>query len=117
MDKIIANLFAARDISHALHLKTKSFAVHVALNDFYDALIELIDGLAEMYQGKYGVMQDTTPDSNGFPTNDAEAFIKNFTEWAETAKTEIPQDSFIQNEWDAVIATAFKARYKIENLK
>lgn len=119
MDQIIAHLFAARDISHALHLKSKSFAIHMALNEFYDTLIDLIDSIAEMYQGKYGIMQNTLPDAEDlkFSSNSEQEFIKDFTEWAEGAKQEIPQDSFILNEWDAVCAAAYKARYKIENLK
>lgn len=121
MDKIIAQLFVARDISHSLHLKTKSFAIHLALNELYDSLVDLIDSIAEMYQGKYGVMQNTIPDTKflgqEFGTYSEEEFIKAFTEWTETAKEEIPQDSFILNEWDAVSAAAYKARYKIDNLK
>lgn len=119
MDKIIARLFAARDISHSLHLKTKSFAIHMALNELYDSLIVLVDSIAEMYQGKYGIMQNTLPDSEDFMFSSAseQEFIKDFTEWADAAKKEIPQDSFIQNEWDVVCSVAYKARYKIENLK
>lgn len=121
MDKIIAQLFAARDISHSLHLKTKSFAIHLALNELYESLVDLIDSLAELYQGKYGVLQNTLPDINflglEFGTYSEAEFIKAFTEWTETTKKEVPQDSFIQNEWDAVTAAAYKARYKIENLK
>ena len=44
----------ARDLAHLAHWKTKSFADHKALNEFYDSLIDLIDGFVEQYQGYYG---------------------------------------------------------------
>jgi RNA binding exosome subunit len=43
----------ARDLSHLAHWKTKSFAQHKALNEFYDGLLEAIDGFVEQYQGYY----------------------------------------------------------------
>ena len=51
---IIARLFADRTYTHMVHLKTSSFAAHKALNDFYDDVIGLVDGLAETAQGKFG---------------------------------------------------------------
>jgi Family of unknown function (DUF5856) len=50
-------LFDARSVAHALHLRTDSHAEHSALNDFYDALPDLVDSLAESYQGLCGVIQ------------------------------------------------------------
>ena len=43
-----------RDLAHLAHWKTKSYAEHKALNEFYDSVLELIDGFVEQYQGYYG---------------------------------------------------------------
>jgi hypothetical protein len=52
----IGNLFLARDVAHSVHLNTRSYAKHVALNGFYTEIIELADSFAEAYQGKYGLI-------------------------------------------------------------
>ncbi len=40
-------------IAHQYHLETSSYAAHMALGSFYDAIPDLVDGLAESYQGCY----------------------------------------------------------------
>lgn len=42
----------ARTNAHVLHLKSRSYARHVALGDFYDVLVDLLDGYVEAYQGR-----------------------------------------------------------------
>lgn len=55
--KLILSLFHARTAAHVLHLQTRSYAEHKALNDFYDGIIALVDELAEVYQGEYGLIE------------------------------------------------------------
>ena len=57
-NKIVAVLFLARDLAHREHLTTTSYAQHIALGDFYPAVIDLADRLAEACQGRHGLMQD-----------------------------------------------------------
>ncbi len=52
----VGMLFLARDVAHSAHLNTRSYAKHVALNEFYDGIIDLADKFAEAYQGKYGLI-------------------------------------------------------------
>jgi hypothetical protein len=52
----VGMLFLARDVAHSVHLNTRSFAKHMALNTFYDEIVGLADNFAEAYQGKYGLM-------------------------------------------------------------
>ena len=52
----VGMLFLARDVTHSAHLNTRSYAKHVALNEFYDGIIDLADKFAEAYQGKYGLI-------------------------------------------------------------
>lgn len=51
---IIARVFADRTYAHNAHLKTSSYAAHKALDEFYSDVIDLVDSLAEMAQGKFG---------------------------------------------------------------
>jgi hypothetical protein len=43
-------------VTHSVHLNTRSYSKHVALNAFYDGIIDLADTLAETYQGYEGIM-------------------------------------------------------------
>ncbi len=54
--RLIALLFFARDVTHREHLKTTSYAQHVALNEFYEAIVGNADSIAEAYQGRNGIM-------------------------------------------------------------
>lgn len=47
----ISQTFAVRTAAHLAHLTSTSYAQHMALGDFYDALIPLIDKFAEVYTG------------------------------------------------------------------
>lgn len=47
----IVQCFAVRTQAHLFHLSSRSYAQHVALGDFYDALTGLTDKYAEVYMG------------------------------------------------------------------
>ena len=116
MEQLISQLFAARDIAHRLHLKTRSFAQHVALGDLYEQLLDLADTLAEVYQGKYGVMNIPMPQS-GFNEMDSVSFVCDLSTWAESARSAInPADTNLLNEWDNVLSSIYRAKYKLQNL-
>lgn len=56
----VGTLFLARDVAHSVHLNTRSFAKHSALNEFYDNIVELADKFAEAYQGRHGLIGPIT---------------------------------------------------------
>jgi hypothetical protein len=53
-------LFLGRDVAHSVHLNTRSFAKHMALQTFYEKIVGLADSFAETYQGKYGLIGGIT---------------------------------------------------------
>lgn len=57
MEDLISVLLHSATQVHVFHLQTKSFAEHKALNEYYDAIPDLADTLAEAYQGKYGILK------------------------------------------------------------
>lgn len=117
MENIISQLFAARDTAHLLHLKTKSFAKHLALSDLYDSLLASADSIAEIYQGKYGIMNIPNP-SFTQQENDPVLFVQHLAGWSESVKGNFNQaDTHLLNEWDTLIAAIYRAKYKLENLQ
>ncbi len=52
--ELVARCFAARTAAHYAHLTTTSYAQHMALGDFYDAVATSADEFFECWQGVYG---------------------------------------------------------------
>lgn len=117
--KFAAILFLSRDIAHREHLRTKSYAQHVALGDFYDAIIELTDSLTEMYQGRNGII-DSIPQLNDDDTQKTPAqLLKKYLDLLEkTRYTAVEKtDSALQNKIDEIVGQFLSTLYKLENLK
>ena len=54
--ELVDRVFDDRDEAHREHWNTRSYAAHVALGDFYDAVIDKIDAFVEAYQGQFGLI-------------------------------------------------------------
>ena len=54
---LVEKVFAARNEAHIAHWATKSFSEHMALGEFYDEVIDLIDKFVEVYQGQFGLIE------------------------------------------------------------
>jgi DNA-binding ferritin-like protein len=52
----VGYLFLARDVTHSVHLNTRSYAKHKALQKFYESIIDHADAFAEAYQGRHGLL-------------------------------------------------------------
>ena len=56
VNKLVGIMMMSRTMAHKAHLKTGSYAKHVALKEFYEEIVEELDEIAEAYQGKYGLL-------------------------------------------------------------
>jgi len=89
--ELAARVFAARDIAHRRHWETKSHAEHIALNSFYDDVIEAVDAVVENYQGMFGPIGPF--DVKTTPVKDISAFLQEDCDWIESHRDEISQGS------------------------
>lgn len=115
----VSTLMSSRTQAHIFHLQTPSFAAHKALNEYYDNVVELIDSFVESYQGKYGIIKGyTNVDLQEYQS--CEAIIMYFTAlsvFIDRARTQLPQDSYIQNQVDEMSALIHSTLYKFKFLK
>jgi len=113
----VGMLFLARDVTHSVHLNTRSYAKHVALNAFYDEIVELADGFAEAYQGRNGLIGPITLMSAKKTTNVVE-FLQGQLEEIEKCRYEVAPktDSPLQNLIDGIIELYLKTLYKLRFL-
>ena len=113
--KLISVLFGARDHAHQLHLATKSYAEHVALNELYDLLLAFADELAEMYQGKFGLLniKATSEEISG---ETGKEFLEALVAWLENAKgTLVGDNTSIINKYEELLGDVYRVKYKIDN--
>lgn len=115
MEEIIGMLFYARTIAHKEHLKTKSFAQHMALNTFYDEIVELADKLAEAYQGCEGIMKDI-PVFGKDPSEPIDDFLETQMDMIEKLRKTATTRSALQNIIDEIIGLYLSTLYKLRNL-
>ena len=117
MGELVSRCFHARTAAHILHLKTRSYATHKALGDFYDAIVGLADTLAETYQGAYGLIENY-PARYKNP-DDGVSMLEELRAWIESHRYECcdESDTCIQNIIDEIVALTNSTLYKLRFLK
>jgi hypothetical protein len=110
-------LFLARDVTHSVHLNTRSYSKHKALQKFYENIIELADNFAEAYQGRHGLMGPISLQTAKKTTNVVE-FLENQLEEIEADRYKIcdKDDSVIQNLIDEIAALYLSTLYRLRFL-
>ena len=111
--KAIGVMFAGRTVTHILHLQTKKYAEHIALNEFYDGIVDLTDKLAEATQGQYGLLD--IPFITVAVPNDSTVFLKGqLTELEKVMKC--VDDDYLMNIFQEIQSLYRSTIYKLVNL-
>lgn len=115
IDELASRCFAARDAAHREHWKTTSYAQHVALGDFYEALPGLVDELVECYQGQFGVVGDFEVELKlGGKIIDR---LRDDADWMQAVRDDVCQeDPTLLNLLDAIVALYLRTLFKLERL-
>lgn len=115
--ELILRCFHVRTNAHVIHLGVRSYAKHVALNEFYDEIVDLADSVAEGYQGEHGLIDFTTKVRFAMQT-DPIKLITEFKEWVEQNRYEAveAEDTFIQNIVDEIVQLSSRTLYKLRFL-
>jgi hypothetical protein len=113
----MGHLFLARDVAHSVHLNTRSFAKHSALNEFYDEIIELADKYAEAYQGRKGLIGPIALMSARKTGNIVE-FLEDSLEQVEDMRYKMVDktDTALQNIIDEIVGLYLSTLYKLKFL-
>ena len=113
----VGALFLARDVAHSVHLNTRSFAKHSALNSFYDDIVDLADKFAEAYQGRHGLIGPISLMSAKKTANIIE-FLEDSLADIEKMRFEVCEktDTPIQNIIDEIVGLYLSTLYKLKFL-
>jgi hypothetical protein len=112
----IGTLMQSRNQAHIFHLQTPSFAAHKALQEYYEEIVELVDGLVESYQGRYGILRGYKMEGIIKEDDSAVTYFEGLCKFVEIIRTKVPQDSYIQNEIDNVVNLIESTKYKLKFL-
>lgn len=114
--QLLGTLFLGRDIAHRAHLKTRSYAKHVALDGFYTGIVDLTDALAEMYQGRFNKLVEI-PLLSGDVSQDIVTTLSGQLDLIQKSRYKaVPrEESALQNQIDEIeglyMATLYKLRF------
>ena len=109
--------FLARDVTHSVHLNTRSYSKHKALQKFYENIIDLADDFAETYQGRYGLLGPISLMSAKKTLNVIE-FLENQLAEIESVRYDVcdKDDAPLQNLIDGIIELYLSTLYKLRFL-
>ena len=115
IEELIAKVFMARNNTHIAHWKTKSYAEHVALGDFYDETIDILDNLVECYQGNFGLIKDIPLEEAHH--NGCVKCLSDHVAWIAKNRSKIARNvAALENIVDELTSLYLKTLYKLENL-
>ena len=116
-NEFLGLLFLARDVAHSVHLNTRSFSKHEALNIFYNRIIGAADDFAEAYQGRYGLIGPISLMSAKKTANIIE-FLEDQMKEIEAARYDVvdKSDTALQQLIDNIIELYARTLYKLKYL-
>lgn len=114
ISKILHGVTAA----HMLHLMTKgpgAYARHKALGSLYEGLSESVDSLAEECFGVHGV-PTSFPSEKFVCPKESVKFVSELYEYVIRNRSQMGDESHIQNSIDSILTLLATTKYKLENL-
>lgn len=114
--ELVARCFAARTAAQFAHFMTKSYAEHVALNEFYDAIVEAADTFAECHMGVEGQFKSfpDVPAPKGTPLQ----ILEELHTWVADNRAACADGSTeLANLIDEILSTIDRSYYKLRFLK
>lgn len=111
----VSVLFHSATVTHFMHLQTKSFAQHMALGEYYDAIVELADKWAEAYQGCYDIITNYPKDFH--LATDPVKYLMQIKDFVDDIRKDLPSESQLQNIVDEIADQIDSTLYKLRFLK
>lgn len=113
----VGMFFLARDVTHSVHLNTRSYAKHKALQKFYEGIIDLADSFAEAYQGRHGLIGPISLMSAKKTSNIVE-FLQDQLDEIEKVRYDVcdKSDTPLQNLIDGIVELYLSTLYKLRFL-
>ena len=115
--EMVSKLRFSVEQTQVYHWQSQSLSEHKALNRYYNGIPDIVDGIVESYQGKYGIQKGyklfevrdySTPE-------EVINFLKQLDADVEMLRQSI-KETYIQNQIDEVVALIESTKYKLKFL-
>lgn len=115
--ELVMRCFEARTAAHLAHLRTRSYAQHKALDEFYHEIIEVTDAFIEAYQGVYGLLNDYPDVEDIEKETDVIKMLKNLRKWVLTYREDCCKGQpELENLLDGITGLIDSTLYKLQYL-
>jgi len=122
--QFFSKIFESREMAHVYHLQLKgdpgSYASHIALGEYYDNVIGILDELIEVYQGQYDIVQGyNIIDTSSTQNLDKLEYFSSVVDYLKNSRyTLLSQDDpHYQAIVDEIINLLYRLIYKLRFLK
>ena len=118
--KLFSKFFESREMAHVYHLQVNgeegSYAAHIALNTYYDAILGHIDTIIEVYQAQYGIVEGyETIDTTETKTKDKVEYFESLVKFIkDERKCIIPEDTHLHNTIDEIVSLIYQTLYRLK---
>lgn len=109
-------LLHAATNGHILHLQSKSYSEHKALQKYYEELPDLVDNIIEQWQGAYQTIVEY-PSNYNPPVSDALTEVYEIRDFVAKNRSVVGDYSSIQNQVDELMSLLDSTVYKLTFLK
>jgi hypothetical protein len=115
MAMFAATMLHSATNTHFFHWSTDSFSKHMALGEYYDAIVPLVDDLVEAYMGCYEQIK-IFPSVYHQP-KEVVRYLNSLKNFVNEARIDLPQETQIQNIIDEIAQLIDSTLYKLRFLK
>jgi hypothetical protein len=115
-----SKLFESKEMANVYHLQVRgdegSYAGHMALQGYYENVLELIDDVIETYQGQYGLIEGyDIIDTSETKSKEPIAYFEELGEYIKHAKKCISEeDTHLHSIIDDIVCLLYKTLYKLK---
>lgn len=103
LNQFISTLWQSRTQAHVWHHQTDSYSEHKALNNYYDEIVEHVDGFVESVQGIYPIVTAySTSPLVDWKQGGSTIYFKGLYDFVQKGRTTLPQETWIQNQIDNI---------------
>ena len=106
--KLLSALLHSRTQAHVYHWRTKSFAAHKALQNYYETIVPLFDEYAEGYQGRYGLVSGYTSAPLNQNPMKARMYFQKLLKKIDETKV---RDTYLKNILDTIRQLVYQTMY------
>jgi hypothetical protein len=110
--EFLLKLLHAATNGHILHLQTKSYSEHKALQGYYEKLPDAVDTIIEQWQGAYQMIIEY-PSNYEAPKADALQEVTYIRDFIVANRAVVGDYTSIQNEIDALLSIVESTMYKL----